>query len=65
MKSESESRSVSEVRSYVRKLVALIVVGVILMTSAAVWAWNVYGKRLETAPPLPEGAPPVKGEPAE
>lgn len=49
----------SEVQAYVRRLVALIFVGIVLMTSAAVWAWNTYGGRLETAPPLPEGTPPM------
>lgn len=50
-------RPPNEVRPYLIRLVGLIVLGLVLMVSAAVFAWNRYGVRLETAPPLPPGKP--------
>lgn len=47
-----------EVRSYLRRLLITISVGIILMASAAVWAYQTYGKKLDTAPPLPPAPPP-------
>ncbi len=48
----------SEVRSYLKRLVLSIVLGVITMSAAAIWAYRTYGARLDQAPPLPEGKPP-------
>ncbi len=56
--------SQSEVRPYLKRLIATILCGVILMATTAVWAWNRYGGKLETAPPLPEGTPPMNPEAA-
>lgn len=53
-------RTPSEVRPYLIRLIALILLGVALMVTAAVWAWNEYGVRLESAPPLPPGKPEIK-----
>lgn len=49
----------NEVRPYLIRLVATIACGVVLMVSAATWAWHRYGARLETAPPLPPGKPEI------
>ncbi len=49
----------NEVHAYVRRLLVSIAVGVILMATTAIWAWNHYGKKLEHAPPLPPGSPPI------
>lgn len=49
----------SEVRSYVRRLILSIFVGIVLMTSSAIWAWHKYGAKLDQAPPLPPGSPPM------
>lgn len=47
----------NEVRPYVIRMIATIACGLVLMVSAATWAWFEYGARLETAPPLPPGKP--------
>jgi hypothetical protein len=47
----------SEVRPYLKRLLAVIFVGIVMMASTAWFAWNKYGQRLKTAPPLPEPAP--------
>lgn len=52
-------RPVSEVRSYLKRLILSIVLGVIAMSTAAIWAYRTYGARLSEAPPLPAGKPPV------
>lgn len=44
-------------QAYLIRLVALIALGLVLMVSAAVFAWHRYGARLESAPPLPPGKP--------
>jgi hypothetical protein len=54
----------SEVRSYLRRLLTAIAIGIVLMASTAIWAWNTYGAKLKDAPPLPEGTPPMSAEPA-
>jgi hypothetical protein len=54
---------VSEVRPYLIRLVSLIIAGVILMASVAVYAWNTFGARLSEAPPLPPGTPPLSSAP--
>jgi hypothetical protein len=51
---QSES---GDVTAYLKRLVATIFVGIVLMTLTAVWAWHRYGRALETAAPLPEGPP--------
>lgn len=53
-----------EVRAYLKRLLLSILVGILLMSSTAIWAWNKYGARLKDAPPLPEGTPPMSGVPA-
>ena len=53
----------SEVKPYLRRLIASIVVGIVLMATTAIWAWNKYGGKLETAPPLPSGTPPISSVP--
>lgn len=53
-----------EVRAYLKRLIFAIVVGIVLMSSTAIWAWNKYGARLADAPPLPEGTPPLSTVPA-
>ncbi len=53
----------SEVRPYLKRLLLSIAIGVICMASAAVWSWKTYGKKLETAPPLPSGSPPLSTVP--
>ncbi len=63
MSEEGEGKP-SEVRAYLRRLLLLIGLGLLLMITAAVWAWHTYGKRLETAPPLPADTPPVSTAPA-
>lgn len=57
--------SPSEVRPYLKRLLISIAVGVVCMVTAVVWAWNTYGKRLESAPPLPPGSPPLSSVPLE
>ena len=59
MSNGSTQRPPSEVRSYLVRLVAFIVFGVVLMASVATWAWQTYGKKLADAPPLPPGKPPM------
>jgi hypothetical protein len=54
-----------EVKSYVRRLLLVIFLGVVLMASAATWAFLTYGKKLERAAPLPAGAPPMQGDTSE
>jgi hypothetical protein len=46
-----------EVRAYLKRLLLAIFLGIVIVGSTAVWAWNKYGKRLEDAPPLPAGEP--------
>ena len=52
-----------QVRPYLRRLLSAMLLGVIIMASTAIWAWNKYGKKLQDAPPLPEGVPPMSSEP--
>ena len=52
-----------EVRAYLKRLITAIVMGIVLMTATAVWAWNTYGTKLKEAPPLPEGTPPMSSGP--
>jgi len=59
MSESSAPRAGSEVRPYLKRLVLAILLGVVVMASTAVWAWNTYGTRLESAPPLPSGVPPI------
>jgi len=47
----------SEVRPYLKRLLAVIFVGIVMMASTAFFAWNKYGQKLRSAPPLPEPAP--------
>lgn len=54
----------SEVRPYLKRLFAAILLGILMMSAAAVWAWNTYGAKLESAPPLPSGTPPLSTVPA-
>jgi hypothetical protein len=49
----------NEVRPYLIRLITTIACGVVVMVTAATWAWNRYGARLETAPPLPAGKPEI------
>ncbi len=53
-----------EVRAYLKRLITSILIGIILMSATAIWAWNKYGTRLADAPPLPEGTPPLSTVPA-
>lgn len=46
-----------EVRAYLKRLLAAIFLGLVVVSATAVWAWNTYGKKLDDAPPLPSGAP--------
>ncbi len=46
-----------EVTAYLKRLVATIFVGIVLMTLTAVWAWHRYGRALDDAAPLPPGRP--------
>ncbi len=48
-----------EVRPYLKRLLLAIFLGMILMASTATWAFLTYGKKLESAPPLPSGTPPM------
>jgi len=48
---------VSEVQPYFRRLLALILLGIVMMASAALWAWHKYGQKLKDAPALPEPKP--------
>jgi len=48
-----------EVRNYLRRLLILIAIGVVLMASAAIWAYRTYGQKLDSAAPLPTGTPPI------
>jgi hypothetical protein len=48
-----------EVKSYVRRLLLMISIGIVLMASAATWAFLTYGKKLRTTAPLPSGTPPM------
>ena len=48
-----------EVKRYMRRLLLTISVGIVLMASAAVWAYRTYGKKLDTTAPLPRGTPPM------
>jgi hypothetical protein len=53
----------SEVKAYLRKLLLAIFVGIVLMATTATIAWNKYGKKLDQAPPLPSGTPPLSSPP--
>ncbi len=57
--SEPSEPQPAEVTAYLKRLVATIFVGIVLMTLTAVWAWHRYGRALEGAPPLPEGRPKI------
>lgn len=59
-----EPETNDEVKSYVRRLLITIAVGVVLMASAATWAFLTYGKKLETRAPLPAGTPPMASDSA-
>ena len=52
-----------EVRSYLKKLLSIMFIGIVIMAVTAVWAWQTYGKKLADAPPLPEGTPPLSSAP--
>lgn len=54
----------SEVRPYLRRLLIAIAFGILTMAGTATWAWSTYGAKLKTAPPLPEGTPPLSSVPA-
>jgi len=54
-----EQHSGDEVKSYVRRLLLTISIGVVLMAGAATWAFLTYGKKLDTGAPLPSGTPPL------
>lgn len=54
----------SEVRPYLRRLLLAIALGILTMAATATWAWSTYGAKLKTAPPLPEGTPPLSSVPA-
>jgi hypothetical protein len=47
----------SEVRPYLKRLLAVIFVGIVMMAGTALFAWNKYGQRLKAAPPLPDPVP--------
>ena len=48
-----------EVRSYLFKLIGLIVLGALFMTTVAIIAWNRYAAGVvQNTPPGPPGAPP-------
>jgi len=53
-----------EVRPYLKRLLLAILVGLLVMVATAIWAWRTYGGRLEGAPPLPSGTPPLSTLPA-
>jgi hypothetical protein len=55
--SEHREPEAGEVSAYLKRLVATIFVGIVLMTATAVWAWHRYGRALDDAAPLPEGRP--------
>jgi hypothetical protein len=55
--SEPREPESGEVTAYLKRLVATIFVGIVLMTATAVWAWHRYGAALDNAAPLPEGRP--------
>lgn len=59
MSSKMPPPAPSEVRPYLKRLLLTILVGMVVMASTAVWAYQTYGKKLETAPPLPSGTPPM------
>jgi hypothetical protein len=59
-----EGPPADEVRSYLRRLLLTIGVGVVLMATAAVWAYQTYGKKLDTRAPLPAGIPPMASDSA-
>lgn len=64
MPSQSEPTGPSEVKSYLTKLILLIVFGLALMTGVAIWAWNTYAPKLDTARPLPgDTDSPVRPDP--
>jgi hypothetical protein len=54
-------RPPNELRPYLLRLIGTIVVGIVVMTAVATWAWHHYGARLADAPPLPPGRPPISG----
>lgn len=57
------SAQVGEVRAYLRRLLLAIAIGIACMVATVVWAYQTYGTRLESAPPLPEGSPPLSHVP--
>lgn len=59
----SQKPEPSEVKAYLRKLLTAIFIGIVLMATTATIAWNKYGKKLDQAPPLPSGTPPLSGAP--
>jgi hypothetical protein len=52
-----------EVRSYLLKLLAVIAVAIVVMTSVAVWAWRAYGPKLDPSPGVPIEQPPIPPRP--
>jgi hypothetical protein len=52
-----------EVRSYVKGMLGVMLLGIVLMALTAVWAWNTYGVHLKEAAPLPSGTPPLSTVP--
>ena len=63
MSSEPEPTGPSEVKRYLTKLILLIALGLALMTGVAIWAWNTYAPKLDTARPLPDTDSPVHPDP--
>lgn len=58
-----------EVRAYLKRLLAAIGLGLLVVIISAVWAWNEYGGKMKDRPPLPVykqsaplTAPPSGGE---
>jgi|GEM_PF-2225240 len=61
---DEEQAPADEVRRYLRRLLLTLAVGVVLMATAAVWAYRTYGQKLDTAAPLPSGTPPMTSDSA-
>ncbi len=59
----SQSPKPGEVRTYLKRLILMIIIGIIFMTGTAIWAWNTYGAKLKDAAPLPPGRPPMSPVP--
>lgn len=47
----------AEVRRYLLRLIALIALGLLLMTLVAIWAFYQYGGKLQERLPLPDMPP--------